>query len=168
MAIHLIRHTSLDVPPGTCYGRLDLDVSDKFESEAKIVKEKIPTNIKRAFCSPSKRCILLAEFLGLTYCIDYRIREMDFGIWEGKLWDEIDRTEMDAWASDVADYRIPNGETFREVVFRVGEFLENTPEEEVILITHAGVIKALRALRGGIDIYEAAVSPTNFGDYISI
>ena len=146
MAIHLIRHTSLDVPPGTCYGRLDLDVSDKFESEAKIVKEKIPTNITRAFCSPS----------------------MDFGIWEGKLWDEIDRKQMNAWASDVADYRIPNGETFREVVFRVGEFLENIPEEEVILITHAGVIKALRALRGGIDIYEAAVSPTNFGDYISI
>ena len=40
MKIYFLRHTSLDVTPDIFYGQTDLDVSENFESELKIIKKK--------------------------------------------------------------------------------------------------------------------------------
>ena len=41
MEIILIRHTSVDVPQGVCYGQTDVPLRDTFEQEAAITAEKI-------------------------------------------------------------------------------------------------------------------------------
>ena len=34
MEVTFIRHTSVDVPPGVCYGQSDVPLRDSFEQEA--------------------------------------------------------------------------------------------------------------------------------------
>ena len=41
MEIVLIRHTSVDVPPGVCYGQTDVPLKPSFEQEAAVSKENL-------------------------------------------------------------------------------------------------------------------------------
>lgn len=41
MEVWLVRHTSVDVPAGTCYGRSDVPLRDSFEVEAAAVRENL-------------------------------------------------------------------------------------------------------------------------------
>ena len=41
MNIYLIRHTSVDVPKGLCYGQSDVPLRPTFEIEAAVTKAKI-------------------------------------------------------------------------------------------------------------------------------
>ena len=41
MEIILIRHTSVDVPRGTCYGQTDVPVRDTFEQEAELTRRSL-------------------------------------------------------------------------------------------------------------------------------
>ena len=62
--IILIRHSSLAVPRGVCYGHSDIDVSDNFFKEASWLKRQLEgyqPNI--VLSSPLKRCKKLADFL---------------------------------------------------------------------------------------------------------
>ena len=90
MALHLIRHTRPRIAEGVCYGRLDLDVSDTFPVEAQQVQSKLENSYSNVFVSPLRRCLKLAEYLNLSFEVDHRIQEMNFGDWEGQLWNDID------------------------------------------------------------------------------
>ena len=41
MEVILVRHTSVDVPKGTCYGWTDVPVRDTFEQEAQATKHAL-------------------------------------------------------------------------------------------------------------------------------
>lgn len=41
MELTMIRHTSVDVPKGTCYGQSDVALASTFLEEAAAVKEKL-------------------------------------------------------------------------------------------------------------------------------
>lgn len=41
MEVILIRHTSVDVPPGVCYGQTDVPLKPTFEQEAAITQENL-------------------------------------------------------------------------------------------------------------------------------
>ena len=65
MTITLIRHTSVNVPSGICYGQSDVDVSGNFEFEAPIVKDKLASNrFDAVYSSPLQRCEKLASYCG--------------------------------------------------------------------------------------------------------
>lgn len=41
MEVILIRHTSVDVPPGVCYGQTDVPLKPTFEAEAAVTAENL-------------------------------------------------------------------------------------------------------------------------------
>ena len=41
MEVILIRHTSVDVPPGMCYGQTDVPLKPTFETEAAVTAENL-------------------------------------------------------------------------------------------------------------------------------
>ena len=43
MEVILIRHTSVDVPPGVCYGQTDVPLKPTFEAEAAMTAENLKT-----------------------------------------------------------------------------------------------------------------------------
>ena len=47
MEVILIRHTSVDVPPGVCYGQTDVPLKPTFEQEAAITQENLKNYLEK-------------------------------------------------------------------------------------------------------------------------
>ncbi|MEO1000762.1 MAG: histidine phosphatase family protein, partial [Pseudomonadota bacterium] len=122
MGLTLIRHTTPEVPPGTCYGQTDLDLKPGFAEEAEAVLAALPP-AERLITSPLRRCARLAERIGAARGLlpvpEPRLMEMDFGRWEGVPWDRIPRAELDAWAADFDHARPHGGESVAIFAARV-------------------------------------------------
>lgn len=93
------------------------------------------------------RTIVGARKLEVT--IDERLREFDFGQWEGLTWPEI----VARWPqfearlpTQARRYEPVGGEQFEQVVARVGSFLDElrsgAPAGPVLVVTHAGALHA--------------------------
>ena len=99
------------------------------------------------FSSPLERCAGLARLLqqkfGTPVIYDNRLLEMNFGLWELKNWDDIDRKELDLWAKNVWSYPFPNGESAEIVFERVQSFRAEFKSqlENALVISHSGVLK---------------------------
>ncbi len=150
MHLTLVRHTRPAVSGGVCYGARDVDLAATFEEEAARVVEALP-RAERLVTSPLYRCRSLAECIGaaknLIPAIDERLREMDFGSWEGVDWDAIPRAEIDAWDADFLHARPHGGESVHMLRERtwaaIGDYRQSGLSH--IVVTHHGVIKAALA-----------------------
>jgi alpha-ribazole phosphatase len=151
MKLTLIRHTSLQVPPGVCYGQSDIDVAASFANEVAITKAKIAgMNFDAMYTSPLQRCHKLAQALNIGEAVhDARLKELHFGDWEMQAWDDIPRDYFDVWAQDYANLAPPNGETFGQLQQRALHFLEEIKLQHagkhILIVTHGGLIRALLA-----------------------
>ena len=150
MALILVRHTRPLVADGVCYGATDLDLAPTFDDEAACVVAALPP-VERLVTSPLGRCRRLAERIGaaqsLVPVVDARLRELDFGRWEGMPWDAIPRAELDAWAADFLHARPHGGESVHMLYERSRSAIADYRATDLshIVVTHAGVIKAVRA-----------------------
>jgi len=159
MELIFIRHTQIQIEQGVCYGqRLDPDVADNFETEAtKVSRNLRKYNFEMIFSSPLQRCTKLAEFLfGNGFVLDKRLKELDFGDWEGQKWDDFSFSEHALrWFKDWVNFPTPNGESYNDLLFRVSEFIEMVGKSslnEVAVVTHAGVIRSAISLINDIPI----------------
>ena len=162
MPVILVRHTRPAVPEGVCYGVTELDLAPTFDDEAAAVVAALP-RADRLVSSPLQRCRRLAERIGvargLVPLFDERLREFDFGTWEGVPWDCIPRTELDAWAADFLHARPHGGESVQMLRERVAAAIADYRRSGVshVVVTHAGVIKAALAQTGHPDGWKVVV-----------
>jgi len=143
MDLILLRHPKVAVT-GICYGRSDVPLGETAPDD--IARAVLSTpRAMRLVTSPAPRCRALADGLaraqGLTVQVDPRLRELDFGAWEGRPWQDIPRHELDAWAEDPETRAPPGGETFGQLKARVSAALDACGP--AIVVTHAGPIRAL-------------------------
>ena len=153
MKLFFLRHTSLNVEIDVFYGQTDLDVSDKFEEEVKLIKKKIKnfnidTNSIKVYSSPLKRCIKLTNKLTENYIVDERIKEMNLGDWEMKKMSSISKKEKLDWENNLLSFKIPNGESNNEFLKRLKSFLEDIFKfnEDALIVCHAGSINGMLSL----------------------
>ncbi|MFN3884553.1 MAG: histidine phosphatase family protein [Rhodocyclaceae bacterium] len=137
------------MPPGICYGATDLPLAADPAPHAEALGPLLPAGAP-VYSSPLQRCLGLAELLHPAPIVDHRLREIDFGDWEMRPWDDLDRSQLDAWASDPWGFTPPGGEAVAALRKRVAAFLAGAPEQAV-LVTHGGVIKVCAALLAGED-----------------
>lgn len=151
MQLYLVRHTQPAIASGICYGQSDLNVADSFPDEMESVRLKLANIVPAiSFSSPLQRCTKLAEQLQLTELkTDDRLMELNFGDWEMEAWDAIPRHQIDTWSKTYINTPPPNGESFLDLQQRVIEFINQLQnhhqEKNILIITHAGVIRALLA-----------------------
>jgi alpha-ribazole phosphatase len=150
MDIYLIRHTQTASAEGLCYGQSNIGLATSFPEEVEILHDKLPEldDDCRVFSSPLTRCITLAETFSDSVTTDARLQELHFGDWEEKRFDDIDPIALQHWADNFATAVPPNGESFGDLYQRTGEFWQEllaTDAEQVVIVTHAGVIRALLA-----------------------
>lgn len=163
----LVRHTRVAVA-GLCYGRIDVPLADGFDADASQIKAQLADMGEAVYyTSPAQRCQVLAQNLAPHAQIDPRLAEMDFGAWEGMAWDAIGEPAISTWAHDFVNLQPPQGESYLQLVQRVGAFLEDvTQHESVVVVTHAGVIRAAHALLNAIPLADSfAFQPACGGVY---
>ena len=153
MKLFFLRHTSLNVEIDVFYGQTDLDVSDRFEEEVKLIKKKIKnfnidTNYIKVYRSPLKRCIKLTNKLTKNYIVDERIKEMNLGDWEMKKMSSISKKDKLDWENNLLSFKIPNGESNNEFLKRLKSFLEDIfkVNEDALIVCHAGSINGMLSL----------------------
>jgi probable phosphoglycerate mutase len=99
--------------------------------------------------SPRRRAIATAEQLGREVLVDERLREVDFGDWEGRTFAEIREEWPEEMAAWLADEKVapPGGESFAETELRVRDALDDLRERyaggTVVVVSHVTPIKQL-------------------------
>ena len=154
MKLILVRHTSVAVDRGICYGQTDVPLADSFPSEAEIVKNKLKQySFDAIYTSPLARCRKLAEFCGFPDAIsDARLMEMNFGEWEMKRYDEIEDPRLKLWYEDYLNVNATGGESAMMQRDRFKDFLHSLQfddDNSIAVFTHGGIlIHALVMLKG--------------------
>ena len=157
MKIFFLRHTSLDVDKNIFYGQTDLDVSNSFNHELRIIKEKIKDegiNLSNflVFSSPLIRCLKLAKSLSKDIHIDPRLKEMNLGDWEMKKFSSIEKNELEKNCHSTV---ILDGDNIRQIL---SEEQKYTKKERLSLAyKYANLAKIIN--RYNINVI---VSTTNF------
>lgn len=172
MELYLIRHTTPDIEKGICYGQSDIPLTKTYATELKNIKNKIPLErVSKIYSSPLIRCTTLAKDISESYDTDDRLKELNFGAWEMKLWNEIPKREIDPWMQDFVNTKVPQGESYTELQHRVVEFyksLDFYSDETVVVITHAGPMRALLSYLRNIDLKDSFQIKINYGEVIKI
>ena len=149
MEVHLIRHTPVNISKKICYGRLEVPPSDSFNKDVNRIKNQLLNKYDIIYSSPAKRCIALSEALNFGEIIeDKRLLEIDFGDWEGLEWDKIDKNLLNHWMEDFVNFAPTNGESFNQMYLRISNFIEmlrNKEFNEVLIVSHSGVIRCFLA-----------------------
>jgi len=163
MEIYLIRHTKPLVEKGICYGQSDIDVRNTFDIEAEKLIQWLPQELDILYSSPLLRCIKLSEkiqesFINKPKIIhDKRLIEMNFGDWELKKWDELDRKLSEQWIENILVQPTPNGESFYDLNLRVTHFINDILNKKIKkagVVTHAGVIRCFISRFKNISLIE--------------
>lgn len=146
MEVILIRHTSVNVPKGTCYGHTDVPVAATFEQEAEVTRQNLAQYLPfdAVYASPLTRARLLASYCGYPQPrLDNRLKEMHMGDWEMQLYDEITDPYKEQWYNDYMHLPTPHGEGFPQLYQRVASFLDELKHEDyrrVAVFAHGGVL----------------------------
>jgi alpha-ribazole phosphatase len=149
--LYLLRHGETGAS-GRYIGTTDLPLAaeafSRLSGTATALRAK---PLAKILCSPLRRCLQTAEYLDLQVEMEVwdDLREVDFGLWEGKSFAEISgeyAREVDQWASWSTDFTFPGGERIADFLARiqqVRERLDNMREDNLLLISHGGIIRQL-------------------------
>ncbi|MDR0431475.1 MAG: alpha-ribazole phosphatase [Tannerellaceae bacterium] len=174
MKIYLVRHTSVDVPEGYTYGQTDVALKNTFETEAEAVKNNLSgLAFDKVWCSPLTRCVRLADYCGYPDAVrDDRIKELNFGEWEMKSWDELNADpRSEEWFANWMTTPAPGGESFSDQHVRVAAFLDEVREshyQQVCVFAHGGVLTNARVYAGEYVLERAFENMPSYGEIIEL
>lgn len=165
--LYLIRHGETEGSHERRYkGTLDVPLSELGAQQANAtgayMKERgfVPEVV---YTSPLRRAIksatMIASHFGLaTECID-RLRERDFGAWEGMTFDEIAARWPDAfsaWAGNPLRFSPMDGESTQQVHDRIVPVIEglvnDTDAENIAVVAHGGVNRVILCHYTGVPL----------------
>ena len=169
MEVHVIRHTPVDFDKNKCYGRLDVPLANSFEEDVAKISLFLEEEYDKVYCSPKSRCTQLAHALQIADMeLNDQLLELDFGEWEGKLWNEIHTPDLNAWMEDFVHVSRKGGESLQEMFSRVSTFMDslrNENADKVLLITHAGVIRCLWSYVLAVPLENIFKIPVGFHEH---
>lgn len=136
-------------------GQIDDPLSEKGWAQMRAaVGDQRPWS--RIVASPLLRCRAFAEELAVRHqlplLLDARLKEVGFGVWEGKTaaqLDEEDPQQLPRFKADPVHARPTGAEPlqdfFKRVASGVETLLQQHADEHVLVICHAGVIRMVLA-----------------------
>ena len=175
MTIYLIRHTETNVSKSTIYGASDVGLSPNFKTEWLNLKHKLSllnASKKIIISSPLSRCTQLATelsaFLSTPFETDDRLKELNFGDWEGRKWGDIDPETLNNWMGNYVNIAPPNGETYQQLADRCGDFLadikeKSDPSVSLFIIAHGGSIRTFLHTALGLQLEKTFDFTVDYG-----
>lgn len=143
---------------GRLQGTTDIPLSADGEAAAKTWRLPAPADRWKRICSPLIRARRTAELVqpAAPVTVDSRLREMSFGVWEGKSVAQLRAEGGETFAAAERlglDFHPPGGESPRLTMERLtGWAREVAAGEPVVAVTHKAAIRALLALATGWDM----------------
>ena len=166
--IYLLRHEKCQ---GTGYigGGSDVALTASGTKNAKLrAKDFRNVKLEAIFSSPMRRCVETAspigEIKGLKPILKADLTELNFGLWEGRSYDEIASTSpalLTSWLNSPVNSCPPEGEKLSQLYDRVQNFwkttIEKASESEILIVSHGGPIRSLLSILcgGGLDNHWA-------------
>ena len=149
--LYLLRHGSTGLD-GRLVGSTDVPVAPSATAVLQRTGRTLQGfMVEAVICSPMLRCrqSLTELGLGLVPEIHQELREIDFGLWENKTFQEIAADypdEVMEWNTWSEDFTFPGGERIGDFLHRVNEIrekIEAHPGKSLLVVTHGGVIRHL-------------------------
>ena len=151
MKLYVARHgeTAWNAEYLVC-GSTDLPLTERGLEQAQVLAGlTLGKGIERIIASPMIRAMQTAEpsgaLLGLAVETDDRLREQDYGIYEGV------RRDDPAFLANKRQFcvRYPRGESMMDLAARVYGFLYDLkaehPEETILIVCHGAVCRTIRS-----------------------
>ena len=141
----LVRHAEPhEDARGRCYGSLDVGLSQRGEEQAAALRL---SGFDAVYTSPRLRAVATARALVANPIVEDDLRELDFGDFEGRTFEEIERTEPELfrlWMETPTRVRFPNGESYADLKARAVRVLDEIRARHAcaVVVTHGGVIRA--------------------------
>lgn len=179
----LVRHAAIEESYKTrCYGASDVPLSETGQAHSREIASQLAAELATVpqpillLHSGLSRTRFLAEILaqqvGLPLIEDPRIRELNFGNWELKPWDEIHAQTGDSMVRlvDEPDTFAPDGgETIHAMRDRMLDWHASLPSTgTIVAITHGGPIAALRGALAGWTVHQWLSLIPAHGSIVSI
>ena len=163
MTFWLLRHAQPLIEAGICYGATDVAVDVQATLlAAQAMAQVLPKSVVM-LSSPLQRCEHLSQSIcrlrpDLTYKTDQRLKETDFGVWEGQRWDAIPKAAYDRWTAEFGQHRFGGAQSVLEFMATVALVWDETQraQRDAIWVTHAGVIRAANLLALGVRRIDTA------------
>ena len=135
---------------GRVQGRSDPPLSEVGRVQAgKLAPRLARTAFSAVYSSGLARTDETARLVlpGASVVMDSRLRELDFGVWEGELWSVVadtDAAALHAWFADPYRNTPTGGEPYAALGERLRAWLASLPGTgRVLAVTHGGPIRAL-------------------------
>ncbi|MCL7746577.1 histidine phosphatase family protein [Halalkalibacter alkaliphilus] len=156
MDLYFVRHGITDWNKEKRYlGHTDRGILiNELDQLTKLKDELQKISFDQIFTSDLCRCQETLTYLNLSLpaYVDTRLREMNFGDWEGKTYEELKHiASYQNWLDNWEHYSTPNGESGESFKARINSFfdelfqqlLENTANynKQILIMTHGGVIR---------------------------
>ena len=159
MRLLLARHGETDWNVASkIQGSTDTELNEVGKEQArqlgqKLVMERI--QIDTIYTSKLKRAALTAQIIGEMMGVDVEpvdgLEEINLGQWEGMRWSEVRNTypdEYEEWYHNRRYYKVPNGESYQDLLVRDLSVLKNIINEKIntaLVVTHSANIVTLLA-----------------------
>jgi len=149
LELWLVRHGETACSrDGVLAGWTDVPLTANGVAQAEAVRPLLAgERFDGAWCSDLQRAVATAQLAWGDAVADPRLREINFGEFEGQAWATLDcavRSEI----ADFSGFHPIAGETFEQAFERVNDFLAALPPGRHLLFTHGGVIRLLTRAAG--------------------
>ncbi len=183
--LFLARHGQVEnFSERTYNGHKDVDINELGVRQMEAVADRLrDENLAGVYSSDLIRTKRGAEIIaaghGLIPKLRFTLRELNVKLWEGLTANEIEEKfpgAFDEWRKNIADYRIPGGESIRDLSLRVvpvlKEILGANRGKNVVVVAHGAVNRVLLADAMGLDLNNIYSIEQDYGclniiDYFS-
>lgn len=157
--LYLVRHGKVNAQPGL-HGQTDLKVDHVEQLKIAQAWEGRGESVAGIISSPLSRCHDLAQIIAeqqlLPIKVENDLQELDFGDFDGVPFDMISEhwDKLDAFWNAPVEHPLPNAETleaFYQRVSCVWSQIINDINDNLLIITHGGVIRMILAHVLGVD-----------------
>jgi broad specificity phosphatase PhoE len=156
--ILLARHGETDdnAPPRRVQGRRDPPLNARGREQARALAREVADrhDVAALWVSDQRRALetaaIVGEAIGLDPRVDARLAEADWGAWQGRLVEDIEREEPELWGRFLASepsFRFPDGESLEEHIARTWAALDDVARGPLpaLVVCHGGTIRCALA-----------------------
>ena len=160
----LVRHAETDIA-GTFCGSSDPPVNARGHDQISALLKSLPgTLVDVVYSSDLQRASTTAQAIayahGALLRLDAHLRELDFGAWESLRWPQVEQLHpafSARWLAEFPALAAPDGEHFAAFEQRALSAFDEIVlrGEDAIIVTHAGVMRAVMTQRCGFSEPDA-------------